>query len=202
MNKLNERVLSLYKLLIEAVNEQDWEKVSSIIMFNPEIMATGLDYAYPSLPDTYKFSIPVECHTHNGDCMPAVRKYVRQAKKYMPDEKRMPSSFLTLPEIEVYRAGEEPLHLAKYRISWTTDWEIAKWFHDRAEAQWQHPRHLYKAKIKPQKIICFDDGRNEREVMQYNSVTDIVEVPYDWNPGTPLASPVPVSIFANMEADG
>lgn len=36
--------------------------------------------------------------------------------------------------------------------------------------------HIYKGIIKPEKIIWYTDGRQEKEVMQYNSVRNIVEL--------------------------
>ena len=53
--------------LIEAVKSQDWEEVESLLTLSPDIMAEGLEYAYPYLPDEYKFSIPTDCYTQNGD---------------------------------------------------------------------------------------------------------------------------------------
>ena len=108
--------------------------------------------------------------------MPIVRKYVRQARKYVPIEKRIPAGMIRLPEIEVYRAGEEPLDKAAYRISWTTSLDVAKWFYNRAAARLQPLRHIYKGVIKPEKIIWYTDGRQEKEVMQYNNVRNIVEL--------------------------
>lgn len=139
-------------------------------------MALGLECAYAHLPDEYKFSIPTECYIHHGDSMPTVRKYVRAARKFMPDAKRMPETFLSMQEIQVYRAGEEEIGKARYQISWTTDFSVAKWFGERAIAHGFPPRHLYAAKIKLEKIICYTDDRNEKEVMQYNSVTDVAEI--------------------------
>lgn len=162
--------------LDDAVKNNDWEKVSSLIILNPDIMEDGLKRVYPLLPDEYKFSIPTECQTHNGDRMPGVRKYVRQARKYVPIEKRIPIEMIGLPEIEVYRAGVEPLDKAAYRISWTTSLDVARWFYDRA-ATFRWPQgHIYKGIIKPEKIIWYTDGRKEKEVMQYNSVRNIVEL--------------------------
>ena len=108
--------------------------------------------------------------------MPIVRKYVRQARKYAPIEERIPAEMIGLPEIEVYRAGAEPLDKAAYRISWTTSLDVAKWFHDRAVARLQAQRHIYKGVIKPEKIIWYTDDRQEKEVMQYNSVKNVVEL--------------------------
>lgn len=160
----------------EAVEYEDWEKVASLIKLNPDIMAEGLELVYDRLPDQYKYSIPTSCYTHNGDCMPTVRKYVQQARKYAPIEKRIPAEIIGLPEIEIYRAGAEPLNKAAYRISWTTSLDVAKWFHDRAVARLQPQRHIYKGVIKPEKIIWYTDGRKEKEVMQYNGVRNVVEL--------------------------
>lgn len=163
-------------LLNQAVKNGDWEKVSSLIILNPDIMEDGLRRVYPLLPDEYKFSISTECQTHNGDRMPGVRKYVRQARKYAPIEKRIPAEMIGLQEIEIYRAGVEPLDKAAYRISWTTSLDVAKWFYDRAATfRWQK-RHIYKGVIKPEKIIWYTDGRQEKEVMQYNGVRNVVEL--------------------------
>ena len=108
--------------------------------------------------------------------MPIVRKYVRQARKYAPIEKRIPVEMIGLPEIEVYRAGVEPLNKAAYRISWTTSLDVARWFYDRAATFRWPQHHIYKGIIKPEKIIWYTDGRKEKEVMQYNSVRNIVEL--------------------------
>ena len=158
----------------EAIEREEWDKVSDLIRLNPCIMAEGLKLVYHRLPDEYKYSIPVRCYTHNGDRMPIVRKYVRQARKYAPIEKRIPAGLIGLPEIQVYRAGEESLDKVAYRISWTTSLDVAKWFYDRAAAWFQPQRQIYKGVIKPEKIICYTDGRHEKEVMQYNNVRNIV----------------------------
>lgn len=176
MKKFDERTEYILTQLGLAIESKDWETVSSLITLNPETMALALECTYNHLPDEYKFSIPTECYTHHGDSMPTVRKYVRVARKFMPDAKRIPTEFLSMQEIQVYRAGEEEIGKARYQISWTTDFAVAKWFGERAIAHGFPPRHLYAAKIKPEKIICYTDDRNEKEVMQYNSVTDVVEI--------------------------
>lgn len=162
--------------LDKAIKNSDWEKVESLITLNPEIMEDGLKRAYPFLPDEYKYSIPTDCQRHHGDCMPGIRKYVRQARKYAPIEKRISAEMIALPEIEIYRAGTEPLDKAVYRISWTTSLDIAKWFYDRAVTFRWPQRYIYKGIIKPEKIICYSDDRKEKEVMQYNNVRKIVEL--------------------------
>jgi hypothetical protein len=123
-----------------------------------------------------ELTLPVECYTQNGDRMPVVRKYVRQARKYAPIEKRIPPELQKKSVVEIYRAGDEPIELAKYRISWTTDLKVAQWFYDRALLCGQSPRHLYRGSIKPNQIIWYIDDREEREIMQYGSVHDISEI--------------------------
>lgn len=182
MQNFDERLEYILVQFLSALKSEDWKMVESLIVLNPEIMAYGLETAYALLPDEYKFTIPLQCYTHHGDSIPTVRKYVRCAAKYMPAHKRMPSEFLTVPEIQIYRAGEEDIKKARYRISWTIDFEVAKWFAERAVALGRPPRHLYSAKIKPEKIIWYTDDRDEKEVMQYNSITDIVEIDVDGLP--------------------
>lgn len=170
-----ERFELLCEDLMDATEDEDWEKVSSLISVNPDFMEYGMETAYGALPDEYKYSIPMDCYIHNGDRMPIVRKYVQRAIQYAPLEKRIPAEMISLKEIEVYRAGMEPIEQAQHRISWTTSLAVAQWFYDRAN--FRHcPCHLYKGIITPEKIICFTDNRQEKEVMQYGSVTNIVEI--------------------------
>ena len=171
-----ERYMMLMPKLIKADINNDCDEVCDLVMLNREIMSDGLRYVYNRLPDELKFTLPVECYTHNGDSMPVVRKYVRVARKYMPVAKRIPPEMANLFEIEVYRAGEEDIDLAKYRISWTTDIEVAKWFRERAKIRNQPQRHIYKGIIKPERVIWYTDGRQEREIMQYRAVTDVIEI--------------------------
>ena len=109
MKKFDERTEYILTQLGLAIESKDWETVSSLITLNPETMALALECTYNHLPDEYKFSIPTECYTHHGDSMPTVRKYVRVARKFMPDAKRIPTEFLSMQEIQVYRAGEEEI---------------------------------------------------------------------------------------------
>lgn len=134
-----EKYITVMPRLIEADKRRDWETVCDMVMLTPEIMSDGLKYVYDHLPDDLKFMLPVECYTQNGDRMPAVRKYVRQARKYAPIEKRIPPELQKKSVFEIYRAGEEPIELAKYRISWTTDLKVAQWFYDRALLCGQSP---------------------------------------------------------------
>ena len=170
-----ERIEYLNDRFMEALDDEDWESVEAFITLNPDFMEYGLETAYDALPDEYKYSVPTDCYTHNGDHMPFVRECVKQAISYAPIEKRIPAEMIELPEITVYRAGGEPLEKAAYSISWSTSLKVAQWFYDRAGFLNQ-PCHLYKGIIVPEKIICYTDERQEKEVMQYGSVTNIVEI--------------------------
>ena len=161
-----EKMNYLARKLQKAVQNEDWEGVASLIELNPDIMEESLKLVYPILPPLYRFYIPTNCYTHNGDRMPAVRKYVRL----------VPYEMAILPEVQVYRAGTEFIDKAKYSISWTTSLDVAKWFYDRSEDLHWPKRHLYRGVIDPEKVICFTDDRHEQEVMQYNAVRNIVEI--------------------------
>ena len=167
-------------LLNNAIQNENWEKVASLIELYPDFMADGLARVYPLLPVEYKFSIPINCYMHHGYLMPAICKYVRQARKLLPVERRVPAELLTLPEVMIYRAGAEPIGQAANRISWTTSLNVAKWFYERARLIREH-RRLYKGVIAPDRIIWYKDGRKEKEVIQYRGVKDIVEL----NPAPP-----------------
>ena len=166
----------LQNTFFEAVARKDWEEVSDLLLLNPDLMAQELSYVYPDLPPEYKFSIPVQSHTHNGDRIPAVRKFVRQARKWAPLEKRLPPELAALPEITVYRAGAERPEEAPCRISWTTSPAVAGWFYRRSVARNRPPRHLYRGVILPEKVIWYTNDRQEHEVMQYRNVRKITEL--------------------------
>lgn len=134
---------------------------------------------YPLLPPEYKYKIPTRCYTNHGDGIPMVRKYVRQARKFVPVERRVPADLRALPEITVYRAGEEPITQAANSISWTTSIDVAKWFYHRALTTSAPNRKLYQGTIQPDRIIRYTDGRNEKEVMQYRAVKNIREIDPD-----------------------
>ena len=36
--------------------------------------------------------------------------------------------------------------------------------------------HIYQAKIKKDKVLAYTDNRNEKEVIQYRNVFDIVDI--------------------------
>lgn len=152
-----------------------WEKFVDYTLVHYEIMPDAFRLYYDDVPDNLKYNFAIEAYSHHGDSMAVVRKAVRNARKY--GEPILPEEIAISKVITVYRAGEEPIHKAKYRISWTIDPEVALFFFD----QWRnaHAEHLYRGKIKTSKIIAFNDDRHEKEIMQYGNVYDIQEIKKD-----------------------
>ena len=159
-----ELVLKLWKY---AINEE-WDKLIDMGLHRYEVMPFAFSF-FSDVPDNMKYNFAVQAYTHHGDSIPAVRKAVRKALRYGKPE--LPTEIAEQEEITVYRAGEEPIDKAKYRISWTSDIEVAKFFLN--EYIHKHAKYLYKGKIKPSKIIAYTDVRGEREIMQYRNVYDI-----------------------------
>ena len=164
-NQLNR----MYKYL----HAKDWK---AFIEFS-ECFTSVLPWAffyYDQVPDEMKYDFAINAYISRGDSVPAVRKAVRLARRYggpnLPDELR------NLDWIKVYRAGEEPVTKAKYRISWTTDIETAVWFHKRNLEYIRRPSHVYCAKIRPADCIAYTDERHEREIMQYRKVFDVEDI--------------------------
>ena len=157
--------------LIECAEHGDWKRFIDISLSFYEVMPIAFRY-FSEIPDDLKYRFAIDAYIHHGDSIPAVRKAVRSALRYgKPD---LPKELAVQEEIVVYRAGEEPIQKAKYRISWTTDKEVALFFHN----EWnnRHANHLYQARIKTKHIIGYTDEREEKEVLQYRRVYDIKEI--------------------------
>ena len=104
--------------------------------------------------------------------VPLVRKCVREALKYRP-KNALPEEILSQKEITIYRAGEEPIEKAKYRISWTSDIEVARKFLYVYNYSKYRAKYLYKGVIKTDKIIAYYNEREEHEILQYRNVQNI-----------------------------
>ncbi len=150
---------------------KEWEKFIDETLCCYEVMPIAFRF-YDEVPDSMKYQFCTEAYTHHGDSIPAVRKAVRGALKYGKPE--LPAEIAGKKEITVYRAGEEPIEKTKYRISWTLDIKVARFF--LSEYMGRHARFLYKGKIKPEKIIAYTNDRQEQEIMQYGNVYDIEEI--------------------------
>lgn len=127
---------------------------------------------FEEVPDSLKYNFAISAYIHHGDSVPAVRKAVRSAARYGKAE--LPQSLQSQEAITVYRAGEEDITKCRYRLSWTTDINVALFFLN--EYRHRHAAHLYKGKIRPADVIAYIDERQEREIIQYRKVFDIEEI--------------------------
>ena len=157
--------------LMEYRRRGEWENFIDITLAVCEVMPIAFQY-YAEVPDNLKYNFAIDAYMQHGDSVPAVRKAVRGARRY--GKPCLPPDMATLDEITVYRAGEEPIDKSKYRISWTTDKDVALFFLN--DYIGRHASHLYRAKIKPEKVIAYTNDRNEKEIMQYNGVYDIEDI--------------------------
>lgn len=160
--------------LMEHRSKGEWEKFISLALSIWELMPTAFNY-YDEVPDSMKYEFAIRAYIHHGDRIPAVRKAVRSARRY--GQPALPDELKSRDTITIYRAGEEPIEKAPYRISWTTEIAIAFFF--LSEYIGKHATHLYKGVIRTKDIIAYTDDRNEREVMQYRKVYDLEDITPD-----------------------
>ena len=159
---------------MDSYKNKKWQDFIDLALSVYEVMPAAFS-VYDEVPDALKYDFAVSAYIDHGDSIPAVRKAVRGARKY--GKPVLPDELAGADEITVYRAGEEPINKARYRISWTTDRKTALFFLDTWGGR--HANHLYTGKIKPGKIIAYTNDRNEHEILQYSSVYDIREVTRD-----------------------
>ena len=157
--------------LMESRQRGQWQDFIDLALAVYEVMPLAFAF-YDEVPDSMKYQFAIDAYIHHGDSIPAVRKAVRTAGKY--GKATLPPEIESEQEITIYRAGEEPIEKAKYRISWTTDYDVADFFLNKYIGR--HATHLYCGKIKTPDIIAYCDDRNEKEIMQYGKVFDIEEI--------------------------
>lgn len=88
--------------------------------------------------------------------------------------------YRSLPqEITVYRGtGRGARHLLG--LSWTLDYEKAKWFATR----WNKKGVIYKGKIRKENVLAYFSRRNESEVViDVGKLIDVEEIPYESEEG-------------------
>lgn len=149
----------------------DWAGFIRTALVVFELLPAAFEH-YQEIPDSMKYDFAIQAYIHHGDSIPAVRKAVRQCRKYGRPE--LPKDLQGKEQITIYRAGEEPLEKSKYRISWTTDRKIADFFLN--EYLNKHARYLYRGQIRAADIIAYVDDREEKEVLQYRKVFDIEDI--------------------------
>ncbi len=165
---------------MKACREQDWKAFDAACCFDAEHAAYLMSYCENRVPKDVLCKIALFHYANHGDHSPIIRKYVRMARPYRPDNWRddMPETVRDLDTFVVYRAGSEPLEKAKYSISWSLLRDTAEWFAARhAFRNNGEQRHLYKATISADKIISYIAGRQEFEVVQYRNVKNVEEIP-------------------------
>lgn len=164
-------------MFFEYFKNEDWDNMYwKACRKSPLAIAISMDYLDKMPPDVAYQHI-ISCYGYLGDGMSQVRKEMRTARKYgSPD---LPKDIKEKEWITVYRGGTEPIEKAKYRLSWTTDFEVALWFKDRAINRGGGSVHIYKGVLKTEKIIAYIDNRYEREVVQYRNVRNIEEIHTD-----------------------
>lgn len=167
-----EWVRQSYDKATDYANCGDWEGFCHIVRCRYEIMDRCFKDFYSQIPDTLKREFALSCYIHHGDNYPSVRRAVRSLQKNGRAE--LPAAYSDLPEITIYRAGEESIDQTHNRLSWTLDIKVAEFFLN--EYRSRHAYHLYKGLIKPEKIIAFLTDRNESEVVQYRSVYAVEEI--------------------------
>lgn len=157
--------------LFEYMQTENWQAFIDRTLASYEVMPEAFNF-FDEVPDELKYKFAVDAYIHHGDSIPGVRKAVRRALKW--GKPVLPEELAGAQEITVYRAGEEPIGKAKYRISWTTDKSIALFFLN--DYRGRHANYLYRGKIRPNHIIAYTDERGEREVMQYGHVYAIEDI--------------------------
>ena len=119
----------------------------------------------------------------NVDVNVSTREFIeyfqRAHKEWLMDEDEY-EFYKNLPEeITVYRGtGKGARHLLG--LSWTLDYEKAKWFATR----WNKKGVIYKGKILKENVLAYFSRRNESEVViDVGKLIDVEEVPYEFNEG-------------------
>ena len=149
-----------------------WSAMSAYMSCYSEWMAETFEAYYDSVPDNERYKFLIDLYSDGGDRIGSIRKAMRTARKY--GSPVLPPDFGDV--ITVYRAGDESINKAPYRLSWTTDLEKAKWFMNYSGRMKKADMHLYTGEIRREKVIAYFDGRSEKEIIQYGSVKNIKEI--------------------------
>ena len=168
VQRLKQRMVFLPKIK-EYADNNEWQLFSDTVQGVFEIMPYAFRLFYSEMPNEFRRDFVVGCYIHHGDSIPACRRAIRMLPKN--GIKELPSELAIQPYIVVYRAGEEPIEKAPYRISWTCDERIARFFFREYENR--RAQFLYKAKIRPVDVIAFTNEREEMEILQYRKVYDV-----------------------------
>lgn len=155
-----------------AMRDKDWDEACSLALLNPW-MYSEIFPCFDEMPDENKVKLAFGAYVSHGDSASYVRSAVRKCA-HLPQTPKLPPDLAKQKTVTVYRAGEEDMAHAKYRLSWTTDKRVAYWFHN---LYWhKHSGHVWQAELTPGDEIAFLTSRNESEVLQYRKVKNIIDI--------------------------
>lgn len=162
----------LFKLTLEG----EWEKFCFEVTWSGSTskMDAAVSAFYDMMPDSMKYDFIIDLYSNHGDSSPKVRQALRCLRKY--GKPKLPDELKDAEFITVYRGGNgaEDVQKAKYCISWTTDKDKAFWFRDRKKFIGDNEAKVFSGIIKPEKVIAYNDDREEKEIMQYRNVRNII----------------------------
>ena len=163
----------------EAMLCEDWDSISHYIFGYAETGAIVLQIGKRIIPKPIQYQIAIRLYTDKGDMYDEILDIVKNGNKYRPEDwnKEMPECVRHETTFTVYRAGSESIDEAAESMSWTLWRDVAEWFAERHEYYGQGTQHLYKATISTDDVIAFTNGRQEFEIIQYQGVRDIEEIP-------------------------
>ena len=160
--------------LEECVASGNWGGIMGIAFLDSCNSGIFFQLYFDLFPEDMKYEYLLYTYTHGGDNMSFVRKEIRRARRYGVPE--FPPEVEGQDVLTVYRAGSEPIDRAKLSLSWTLDLDKAIWFKNAKELMRLGDCHIYQAKIKRDKVLAYTDNREEKEVIQYRNVFDIVDI--------------------------
>ncbi len=163
----------------EAMLCGEWDSISQYISGYADTGAIVLQIGKHIIPKPIQYKIAIGLYTDKGDMYSEITDIVKNGKEYRPDDwsKDLPECVRTESTFTVYRAGEESIDMAAESMSWTLWRDVAEWFAGRHEHYGQGTQHLYQASISADDVIAFTNGRQEFEIIQYQGVRDIEEIP-------------------------
>ena len=174
MMKLSGAPQELVDIYNRICKEEKWDELSACMTFYRNWLPIAFASYYDCVPDEHRYNFLLDLYAHGGDGVAAIRKEVRTALKY--GSPILPPELDGMDTITVYRAGDEDIKKAAYRLSWSTDRERAEWFMIYSGLRKASDMHLYQGEIKREKIIAYVDSREESEIVQYRGVKNIQEI--------------------------
>ena len=157
----------------------NWELVEDAAQCDAETAAALLQILDEKMPSELKYRIALYHYSHHGDNYPVIRRCLRENKKHRAENWRdqLPEAVRANKVFTVYRGGSESINKAKYKMSWSLSRDVAEWFASRNVLFGYPDQHIYRATIPADKVIAYINDRSEFEIVQYQNVRNIVELP-------------------------